>query len=169
MLVGQYTFQRESLFLQFFLLSFSLPFTQSLPKVHQQAFEACGVLDPIKKKNFNCILITPSLSVYPASWFWVFWCLSLKSLPKAKTAPVVKALYFVWLIKGVIWYSKKKYDPSILHLWPENIPHLYRRQAGARSFLSFPLCFPTTTCFLYQSLRKEVSSLFIILEFCLSI
>ena len=41
-----------------------LPFTQSLPKIHQQAFEACGVLDTNRKNKTPRLHFNYTISVY---------------------------------------------------------------------------------------------------------
>lgn len=108
MLVGQYTFQRESLFLQFFLLSFSLPFTQSLPKVHQQAFEACGVLDPIKKKklqlhfNYTISVCLPSVLVLSVLM------LEFEISPQSQNCSSGKSSVFCLIHKGGYLIFKEK-------------------------------------------------------------
>lgn len=66
-----------------------------------------------------------------------------------------KGFGIVLFIKGVIWAEKVlSLNVSIFSL--KSVTCIDPK-AGELSFLSFSLCFCMTTCFLYQSLGKEVS------------
>lgn len=164
MLVGQYTFQRESLFLQFFLLSFSLPFTQSLPKIHQQAFEACGVLDTNRKNktlrlhfNYTTSVCLPSilvLSVLFDAWVW-------NLSPKTKLLQWVKALYFIH--KGGYLILKKESTVFKYSIFGLKIPLTCTApKLESFPFRHFPFAFlrPHVFCTNHLGKKWAFSSLF---------